>query len=153
MLPYRYLIGGAAILVVVAGFAGYVIKLKQTEQEYARYRESVAATNAQLQAENAARVRQHEALLADTKSGYERAVADLARGFDSRLERLRREAAGHRATLSLTASATAGPDGPAAEPPSGADAFTTACLETERAAASDALQLIWLQHWAKGIAQ
>lgn len=147
MIASQYLIIAAVGIACVSGGVGYVKGKSDESDRHAQFRAEVAATNAKLQAENAARLRAAEQATSDIAAQSDLAIAGLARGYNSRLERLRVASASNCATLSLVASTTAQPDGPAKEPASGADPFTTACFETERDAANDAMRFRWLQHW------
>lgn len=147
MILNQYLIVAAVGIACTAGGLGYVKGKSDESDRHAQFRAEVATTNAKLQTKNDAKLRAAEQATSDIATQSDLALAGLARGYSSRLERLRRESASHCATRALVAAATAEPDGPAEEPASGADAFTTACFETERDAANDAMRFRWLQHW------
>lgn len=147
ILRTQYLILIAVGIACLSGGIGYVKGMQHESDRHAQFRAEVAATSAKLQAENAARLREAEQATRDAAAQSDVAIAGLAAGYHSRLNRVRREAASNCATVPATSSAAAKPDGAAADPRPDPGTFEAACQRLESDCARTTLTTIWLQDW------
>ena len=151
MIASQYLIVAAVGIACVSGGVGYVKGKSDESDRHAQFRAEVAATNAKLQAENAAQLRAAEQATSDIATQYEVAAAGLAGNYNSRLERLRRESASHCATLSLVAGAAAQPDAATADTRPDPGTFEATCQRLESDCARTTLTTIFLQDWVRRV--
>lgn len=143
MIPLQYkAIIGVTVLVMVAGVA-FIKGRESGLEKYHAYKTEVETANAIIAEQNAERLRVAEANTAHVAEIYHSHGAGIARDYRSRLRQARRDCAG----VPADPVAAAEPDAAAKEPATGAASYEAICEQTERDAASDALQMIWLQDW------
>lgn len=160
MSPTSIIIAVLAALLVLgaAGGVGYLKGVQHESDRHAEFRAEVARLNALGRA--AAERRADLALRdsAEVAAHYQGALADLDRGYASRLGRLRRANASCAGAVPADAEPAQGVDGTAPEygpgagtPAPGPAEFEAAALAIERNAAADALQLMELQAWVERV--
>jgi len=133
---------GVTVIAMTAGIS-YVKGREHGLAKYHDYKATVETANAVLAEQNAERLRSAEANTAHVAELYSSHGAGIARDYLSRLRKAQRDCAG----VPATAGPTAEPDAAAEEPAAGAASYAAICDQTERDAASDALQMLWLQDW------
>ena len=119
-------------------------------EEHAEYVANIEAASAQAQAENARKERLAAQATIDVANQYADAMGTLARDYNSRLDRVRREHGACETVRRVSDSARV-PDAAAADARSGAESFEAVAGRLEADCAATTATLLYLQDWVKRV--
>lgn len=144
--------GIMGVLIVALSVSNFLLYnfWQGAKRDFILYEAQVQAASATADAQNSEKLRMAEKTTGEVARIYGDHIAALESGFNSRLERMRRERDGNRETMSRTAETTKGVNGGATG--CGLDsAYIAACDRIEKDLVGDALQLMHLQVWVKKV--